>query len=355
MNLSLNIGDTFITQGNAAVGKSILINKSKIKIGQDSLLKLEFDFFNSNWQNLVWIESIGNISGFYPIDWTKILGFQDIAYRTNCLVKNDTNLLSEFGLSCFQNDLLNPNKKWKVWESNDNGDRKEKIELFNTGKDTLILGKRYYYMNRANTYARYDSLQKKYYCLNLWGNKEFIIFDENAQVGDTISNYQTMPISIVRSTGFKFYDNIYRKIYVTDYDTYVSGIGTIKKVFWENDIRYIPEFSNGNICFIENKEVKYHYSFYYQNKNSCDIISGINNNQYDKITIEIQNSKLYLSQIPISQFDSEIKIYNLQGQQVFQSKLKKEREQSFDLNLIKGIYILRIELNDYIISKKIEL
>lgn len=356
MDYSVNVGDTFRTNNGRNIEFKV-ISKSKIKIETDSLIiiTLKPSTFPLNWPPMTWIESIGCISqGYHPINWTELYGFTDIGYEQQCFIVNDTNLLSEFGLTCFKNDLLNPNKKWHVWESNDNGDRKYGVTYYNTNKDTLINGKKYFIMNDRYSFARYDSISKKYYALGFKSMNEILIFDENAKIGDTINLHRSWLPAIVRSIDYGFYDNIYRKTFKTDYDTYVTGIGSLSKVFWENDFVYIPEFQNGNICYEENNSLNYKFPFYYQNNNSCEITSGISDNELEKIQILIQNNKLYLSHISLTNSPYSIRIFNLQGQEIFQSKLSKNAEQVFDLEFKHGIYILQIISNQSVISKKIE-
>lgn len=279
MDYSLNIGDTLRTIIGSNTFQLQFRKKSKIKIEGDSLWSIELKSvaYPTNVPPLVWIESIGCPNGYHPLNWPSIMGMSDIGYQLNCVLHADTSILKQIGKNCaLENALINPNKKWYTWASNDNGDLKFSVPYYFTSRDTLINGKKYQTMNQPMRFVRYDTIAGKYYILSNKLGEEIMVYNAKAKVGDTMFS-TSISADTVTKISYGWLQNEYRKIYTTTKDVFLSGIGSQNRVMWDQHLVTFPEYQAGNICYGEFASIKYHFPYYFQNKEQCDITSSIYN------------------------------------------------------------------------------
>jgi hypothetical protein len=339
MDYSLNIGDTLKTSKY----QMKILEKYKVKIENDSLWYMQMKSI-TNQPAVLWLESIGCLSLFHPINWYTYFGYADLGYNLDCVINNDTSILKQVRKNCaLDNNLVNSNKIWHTWASNHNGDLKFSVPYYFTNRDTVLLGKNYWIMNQKNRYVRYDSIEGKYFILYHPSNGiEQLVYDDRVKVGDTMSTPFNQADTVVKIE-YKWIEDDFRKVITTFRDVYISGIGSVRRVMWDNHLVTFPEYQAGNICFEENSVIRYHYPFFYQNKNQCEIISSIQNAINNSITI-FPNPVLNVLNFNNSD-KKEFKIRNSIGVVV----LKGECEEKIDLaELPPGIYFLELMNNSRI-------
>ena len=334
-DFNLKIGDSI---GNRFMFR--VKDRKKIKLNSDSLIQITLENKTlPNYPDLVWIESIGCLNNSHPIDWIRSYGLLDYDVKLNCLLKDNENLLNQFGKTCLEHDLLNPNKKWHIWSSNNSGDLKYSDRYYFTNRDTTLFGKKYQTMNQINRFVRYDSLASKYFILSNYNNgQELLVYSDKAKVGDTMAIiYGTTPDKVTKIE-YKWIEDDYRKIVTTGWDVYISGIGSINRVMWKNHLATVPEYLDGNVCFEVNSVIRYHYPFFYQNKEQCEITSSIQNAYIKSISFfpnPVQTSLNFNTSDK-----KEFKIRNSLGVMV----LEGECEEKIDLaTLPKGIYFIELQ------------
>ena len=281
MDYSLNRGDTLKT------GKyqMKILEKYKVRIENDSLWYIQMKSI-MNQPTVLWLESIGCISMFHPINWYTYFGYADMGYNLDCVLHRDTSILKQFRKNCaIDNSLINSNKIWHTWASNHNGDLKFSVQYNFTNRDTILFGKKYRTMNQLSRYVRYDSLAGKYYILSNYNNgQELLVYFDRVKIGDTMAFYGTIADTVTKIE-YKWVEDEYRKVITTGNDVYLSGIGTVHRVMWDNHLATFPEYASGNICYEETNTIRYHYPFFYQNKEQCEITSGIQNATLHSISI----------------------------------------------------------------------
>lgn len=340
MDYNLTIGDTLKIQTSPILLMK-LNSKSKIKLENDSLWIMNFKCI-SNQKNtpMTWVESIGCIHLFHPINWATYINAQDILFNLSCVLRNkDTNILESIGKKCFENNLLSPTKKWYAWGDNDNGyGPKYSVVFQNTGLTQVFNSKSYFNLN--NAFVRYDSIKKVYLNYSSGFGNEDIAFKENSKIGDTINTFFAIK-NIVSDIKYQFLAGEYRKIYISGNLSFATGIGSLNYITWYNRKHMIPEYREGSLCFEENGVVNYHY-FDFSLFNSCEPISNISENELNTLEVLYSNSKLNINGIDAKNKYLEFTIYDMQGQKIWNTNLSLHAEQSFDLDLIKGIYIVQI-------------
>ena len=353
MDYLLNVGDTFRTFTDRNVVFRVE-SKNKVKIGNDSLTKITMNPASSprNWPTMEWIESIGCISnGYHPINWTQFYGYSDVGFNLTCILKNDTNLLSQFGKTCFDNDLLNTKKKWIGWASSDNGDHKY-LDIYQANSTGTIVNGKHYIGMQTSVYARYDSLERKYYLLYNNGSSEAMVYKENSKIGDTIYSFNQNN-KIVQKIENKWFNNVYRKIYVVHNDTFASGIGSLNSTIWNNHYIVIPEYRSGALCYEENGQINYHYPYYYQNKNSCEISNSVREANNIPIEIRILDRKILVTSYQPIKKGTQLYLFNSVGQMVQTFSLTDVKIQEFEIQeLNRGWYIVNVVSDKIMISKK---
>lgn len=343
MDYNLQVGDTLRTSYGSRNFLLQVKEKFKVKIEGDSLwsFKLKSVAYPINVPSFTWIESIGCLDWYHPMNWPSIMGFSDIYYSLHCILNNDTSILKQFRKNCaLDNTLINLNKKWYTWVSGDNGDNKTSQVYQFTNNDTIIAGRTYKTMNVQNRFVRYDALSGKYYIVSNKLGEEMMVFNDKAQIGDTI--YSTMSwTDKVSHITYQWLQDEYRKVYTTNKDKYISGIGWENRVMWDNHLITFPEYQAGNICYGEFASIKYHYPFYYQNREQCEITSSIQNANQEAFHIFPNPVKNLLN---ISSADKkEFRISNSYGALV----LEGECEGTIDVaGLMSGIYFLNIQTRD---------
>ena len=289
MNYALKEEDTFTSIRGSKAFKMKVLKKQKMKVENDSLWYIELKSLDypNGFSNIIWIESIGCISsGFHPIYWLYNLGLYDVGFDLHCVVNNDTSILKQFRKNCaIDNSLINSNKIWHTWASNHNGDLKFSVQYNFTNRDTILFGKKYRTMNQLSRYVRYDSLAGKYYILSNYNNgQELLVYFDRVKIGDTMAFYGTIADTVTKIE-YKWVEDEYRKVITTGNDVYLSGIGTVHRVMWDNHLATFPEYASGNICYEETNTIRYHYPFFYQNKEQCEITSSIQNASIHSISI----------------------------------------------------------------------
>jgi hypothetical protein len=344
-DFNLIVGDTFTTSIlNKGITKFIVTKRDKVKIESDSLVRLELINISYTAQKLKWIESIGSINYTNPFNWTIYYNVIDNYYNLKCVENLDKiSITKSIGKDCYQCDFFNTNKTWNTWASQSNGDLKYDVKFNAQNRDTILNSKKYKFMNNY-TLARYDTTQGRYYLLSNTNNQDFLIYNEHAKIGDTISNIPYSSPQIVSAIDVQKLNEDFIKIYTTQNDKYQSNLGSIKRVLWDNHIIVTPEYKSGNFCFEEvffSSTFTHKFTDYYL-KNSCSASSGISEHLKDKIGIFYQNSQLYISNLVFSNTSPELKIYNLLGQVVFHTKLNDQSDQQINLELKNGIYFAQL-------------
>lgn len=127
MDYSLNVGDTLVSQFTLNPFKLKVIAKSKVKIEHDSLWRMELKSVAqpTNVPALIWIESLGCLNAFHPINWPSKFNVSDLGFNLDCVIHTDTSILKALGKNCgLDYNLTHPSKKWFVWTSAYNGDKK---------------------------------------------------------------------------------------------------------------------------------------------------------------------------------------------------------------------------------------
>lgn len=110
MDYSLNVGDTLVSNYTTSPYKLWVIAKSKVKIEHDSLWRMELKsvVHPTNVPALIWIESIGCLNAFHPINWPKMFSAADLGYNLDCVIHSDTSILRIFGKNCaIDNSITN--------------------------------------------------------------------------------------------------------------------------------------------------------------------------------------------------------------------------------------------------------
>lgn len=340
MDYYLRLGDTFRTTYDSRILLLQVRQKSKVKIEGDSLWYFELKSVAHplNSSPVVWIESIGCLNAYHPLNWPAIFGISDIGYWLYCVMQFDSSILKTIGKNCaLDNNLINPNKKWYTWASNNNGDLKFSNQYYFTNRDTVLFGKNYWIMNQKNRYVRYDSIEGKYFVLyNPSNGIEQLVYCDRVKVGDTMSTPYNQADTVVKIE-YKWTGDDYRKVITTGRDIYLSGIGSVNRVMWGNHLVTFPEYQAGNICFEENSVIRYHYPYFFENKNQCEITSSIQNAAISSITI-FPNPVLNILNFNNSD-KKQFKIRNSLGVMV----LEGECEEKIDAAVLpQGIYFLEL-------------
>jgi hypothetical protein len=341
MDYSLKIGDTFSVVYGPRTHRIVVINKQKEYLNGDSLwtFSLKQLSYPRGFSEVKWIESIGSINSYHPLNWVSTIGVYDFGYQLDCVMHSDTSILKQLGKNCaLDNNLVNPNKKWHTWASNNNGDLKFSVPYYFTNSDTTLFGKKYRTMNQINRFVRYDSLAGKYFILSNYNNgQELLVYSDKVKIGDTMAIYGFVPDTVTK-IDFKWVEDDYRKLVTTGRDIYLSGIGSVNRVMWNNHLATFPEFASGNICFEESSTIRYHYPFFFQNKEQCEITSSIQN-------ADIRYISLFPNPVQTSlNFNTsdkkEFKIRNSLGVSVIEG----ECEDKIDLStLSKGVFFIELQ------------
>ncbi len=350
MDYSLNIGDTLISYFATNPYKLRVIAKSKVKIEIDSLWRMELKSVvqPTNVPALIWIESIGCLNAFHPINWPRMFSAADLGYNLDCVIHSDTSILRIFGKNCaIDNSLTNSKKIWHTWASNNNGDLKFSVPYYFTNRDTTLFGKKYQIMNQMNRFVRYDSLAGKYFILSNYNNgQELLVYSDKVKIGDTMAFQGTNPDTVAKME-YKWIEDEYRKVITTGRDIYLSGIGSVNRVMWNNHLAFFPEFASGNICFEESNTIRYHYPFFFQNKEQCEITSSIQNASINTISFFPNPVQTNLN---FNTSDKkEFKIRNSLGVLV----LDGECEEKIDLSTLpKGVFFIELQSKNQTIHFK---
>lgn len=349
MDFGMQVGDTLTVNYKSQIEKLVLRELVKIKIGDDSLILQKFDVITGFAVTKIdFIQSIGSIRT-YPLHWMNHFDVYDLGASLECVLHND---ISIFGSKCLDMSLLSLDKKWYIWESKNNGDTKSSTVLnLRLDRDTVINQKTYHSMNSQDIYIRYDTSDFKYYILVDY-NKEDMLYNSRAMIGDTLSKHRWGGQGIVRDIQYKFIGDIYRKVYFTDYDTFISGIGYIKNVMWYSKSHAFPEQDEGNVCYMTNaRSYTYHFPDYYQLQ-SCDDFSSINNHDHTKIECYPYADNLIIkSTIPFR--NSILKIYDLTGRLHYQEQIPNFTQKEIDISLFKNsLYLVEIENENFVIKSK---
>lgn len=333
-DFTVTLGDILKFPHFSDTARFEVISKSKIFLENDSLIRMELKAIPpNNYPNPIWIESIGNVgAGYHPIDWLRYYRVSDIGIGSFYFLKEEP----IYGECLKKDKLIDVNKKWYTWASNDNGDRKFSVIYQFLNIDTIISGKIYRKMNQPYTFVRYDSNEQRYYILSNKIGEEIMVFNHRARVGDTIFNTKYYVDTVVK-TSYGWVENVYRKIYTTSTDTYLSGIGSVGKVMWDKHLISFPEYQAGNLCYSEFNTMLYHYKDFYI-LNSCEVNSSISEGQYQKISVYPNPSVdfIYID----DESPKSYSIYNLLGKEILRGNFRAKIDIQ---SLEKGFYKLVIE------------
>lgn len=129
--------------------------------------------------------------------------------------------------------------------SNNNGDLKFSVQYNFTNCDTTINGKKYQMMNQPNRFVRYDTFAGKYYILSNTNGNGLLIYSDKAKVGETIATRRNQADTVVKIEN-KWVGDIFRRVITTARDIYISGIGSLNRVMWDNHLATFTE-CEGNI------------------------------------------------------------------------------------------------------------
>lgn len=345
MDYSLNVGDTLVSQFTLNPFKLKVITKSKVKIEHDSLWRMELKSVAhpTNVPALIWIESLGCLNAFHPINWPSKFNVSDLGFNLDCVIHTDTSILKALGKNCgLDHNIIHPSKKWYVWTSVNNGDIKVSSYYQFLSNDTFIAGKKCNKMNVPNTYVRYDTSTGKYFVIsNLYG-EEIMVYNERAKVGDTMFHVRNT-VDTVQRIEYSWVQDVIRKKTTTNGDIYYSGIGSEARVLWDNHLITFTEYQAGNICYGESEIIKYHFPFYFENKQSCDITSSIQNGWMSVLSVYPNpvSNVIYLSDKELYDYE----IYDLAGQRMQSGRGQALIELK---SLSVGHYILQLMRKDEI-------
>jgi hypothetical protein len=243
---------------------------------------------------------------------------------------------------CYDDDILNSSNIWTIYESDDNGDTKYISKITSTNIDTTINNKSYRILkfNSDNIYVRKDS-NKYYQYLAPW-NLEFLLYKENAKVGDTIQNRNGFDPLIVDSVRIKLVNDNILKYYYTKKDTIIGGIGNVNEVFFLKSKNRTPEYRSGNVCFSRNT-CNIFFNQYPESSNfkDCELGIGILET-YSKFDIYPTYTKDEVHIVRSDFAPVAINVYDLLGNCILTKTTRISNEKLSLKNLQSGIYIIEI-------------
>lgn len=352
---------------------------------QKKQIKLSYEP-NETWVTDTWIEGIGSLRGLfkpnlYGSGGMELLCFyqnEELSYKNpdydECYCDTSENLYIL---------LLQQRNQWNELVKNPSLPPEyqyEKTYITKIGNDTLINGVSYSKVLTTkdelsaiclnNGYIREDVENQKIYYKPTVNNPEILLYDFNAQVGDTIQSYdfqanEAIEIVVIN----KFYELItmhYKRImkvrsmsldgnYIKDH-VWIEGIGDIDGLL-QSTKTYFPSGSEQIFlhCFLQNNDVSYDSSFFYYgavNLSSEDCFV------WNEPTIKIQsiptnNINIYPNPVDdiltISSTDnaiSRIEIFDISGRNIYNQKYYTNTINLSSLS--KGVYFLKIyDINNF--------
>jgi hypothetical protein len=239
----------------------------------------------------------------------------EIKIQKNNMIKTFIFIFLVFSAKVFPqiyyDKIIKPEKKWFVGYKYALGGGNcqpvyEEGNLFSFSNDTIINNKKYYKLKPGNLLVREDSVQKKVYGLLPWFNPaEKLMFDFNANAGDTIFNlfcYGKYFSAIEHLLPVNAYPVLYGECNINLRNSCTGNnylvVDNIDSVFFCNKKRKRMTFKNSIIewiegigyksgflecaslfklkCFYEN-QCSYDFISQSENTYSCGIITGTEN------------------------------------------------------------------------------
>lgn len=348
-DFSLNEGDTFTSYSYHSLKPYLfrVDKKQKIKFqnGTDSIVYQEIVCLNnSKIPKTKIVEGIGAINS-HPINAYMMYEVTDMGYLLSCFLYKEEKVLEglpNYQSCCFDENILHPSNVWNIYESGDNGDTKSGSTISSAFKDTTLNSKIYKILkfNTTNIFVRKDS-NKYFQYLSQW-DSEFLIYKENAKVGDTIQFKDGFYPQVVDSIKLKMVDKNLLKYYYTKNDVIIGGIGNVNEVFFLKSKNRTPEYRSGNVCFSRNT-CNIFFNQYPESSSfkNCQLGIGIieTDSKFDIYPTytadEVTISRTNFAPIAIN-------IYDLLGNCILTKTTRNTTEKLSLKNLPSGIYILEI-------------
>jgi hypothetical protein len=266
---------------------------------------------------------------------------------------------------------VDTNKLWSVyWDYSGEGLQGDNYTYYiKFTEDTNITSNTYKKVMRSNdefhqSWFKYgyirETLDKKiYYLTSNHDTLEKLLFNENANIGDTLLLYYgTYPCSIyvIDSIDSVLIGDQYRKRFNPQmiYNTWVEGVGSTAGfdstgVFtcWVGGLREL-------LCFTENDTLKYsnpYYSFCYQGTDKIKE-SSFNNIRISILPDPVTSSSVFKIDYVLYS-DNIIDIYSFTGQKIKTISLDKQTTINKS-DFLSGLYIYKLITKSGIITGKFE-
>ena len=210
--------------------------------------------------------------------------------------------------------------------------------------DTIINGKLYKIVTGTHWYDSFfiyeDTALKKVYCLNAGSSSEFLLYDFNLQIGDTLAGSDCLVV--VDKTVEYFAGKNRIKISFNDYtvDTQIwyEGIGSLTQgVFLHKCITGGYEWL---LCYFENDTLIYHNSSL---NNDCFTLNIQEFQQEKIISSYFSNNILYIK--PTTSLAYALALYDIFGRKIKEATAVGDLELNLS-GLHNGLYIYRVESSD---------
>jgi hypothetical protein len=347
----LNEGDSIYSYSTNSLKPYLfkITKKKKIKFknGIDSLTYQELKCLNNPkiYKEIIVIEGIGAINT-HPVKAYRMFELTDLMNEVTCFLYKNQKVLEEligFKQCCYTENILDTNNQWTIYESDDNGDTKRTSFISPSKKDSLISGLNYRVFKKNNLEPIYIRKEAKNYYQWDELNSSFLIYKEDAKIGDTIQNRPGSQPLIVDSIHLKLIHNNLFKIYYVQNDSILSGLGNTNQIFLQKNRKFTPEYRSGNICF-KNSNCSVLFSEYPESKffKNCSTDIGIKNYNhifkiYPTITFDFINIESGISKPTL------IQIYNTFGHLVYSNYIQDKLQQISLKKLSSGFYFIEIE------------
>lgn len=350
-NFSLNEGDSFFSNSTHSL-KSYLFKitkkkKIKFKNGIDSLVYQKMKCLNNPKINkeIIVIEGIGAINS-HPIKTYRMFEMLDLMDEVTCFLYQDQIVLDSLidnKQCCYSENILDTNNQWIIYESDNNGDTKRTSFISPTNKDTIVSGLNYRVFKKNGLEPIYIRKEAKNYYQSDELNSSFLIYKEEAKIGDTIQSRPGSQPLVVDSIQLRIINNNLYKIYYVQNDSILSGLGNTNQIFLQNKRKFTPEYRSGAICF-KNSNCSFLYSEYPESKlfKNCSTDISIKNYNhsfkiYPTFTYHFINIESMISKPTL------IKIFNTFGNLVFSNYIQNKFESISLEKLPSGFYFIEIE------------
>ena len=226
------------------------------------------------------------------------------------------------------------------------------ITIWKMQGDTIINGRLYKKVTGTHWYDSCfiyeDTALKKVYCLNAGSSSEFLLYDFNLQVGDTLPGSCSMVVDkTVEHFAGKNRIKITFDYYSPDTQIWYEGIGSLTQgVFF---YKCIIGSYDWLLCYFENDTLIYHNPSL---NNDCFTLN-IQELQLGKlINSYFSNNILYVK--PTTSFAYTLALYDIFGRKIKEATAVGDLELNLSV-LHNGLYIYRIESSDMKICYKSKL